>query len=59
MTEIPGEDRAVRGDGRVQDIENDTARENLEGGLARTVDPDISEFDDEAPDGIPANRDPE
>jgi hypothetical protein len=55
MTEIPDEFRAVRGDGQLQENEEDTGRESLEGDLARTVDPDISELDDEAPDG---NRDP-
>jgi hypothetical protein len=57
MTEIPDEYRAVRGDGQLQETEEDTGRESLEGELARTVDPDISELDDEAPDGNPVNRD--
>jgi hypothetical protein len=58
MTEIPDEYRAARGDGEPQEAAEDTGREFLEGTLARTVDPDISEFDDEAPDGNPVNRDP-
>jgi hypothetical protein len=45
----------VRGDGQLQENEEENGRESLEGDLARTVDPDISELDDEAPDG---NRDP-
>lgn len=57
MTEIPDEYRAVRGDGQLQETEEDTGRESLEGELAMTVDPDISEHDDEAPDGNPVNRD--
>lgn len=59
MTEIPDEDRAAHGDGRLQDFETDTGRDGLEGDLARTVEPDVSEFDDETPDGLPVNRDPE
>ena len=59
MTEIPGEGRVGGEDEEFQDFESDTGRESLEGDLARTVDPDISEFDDEARDGNPINRDPE
>lgn len=58
MTEIPDEYRAVSGDGQIQENEEDTGRESLEGDLAGTVDPDISELDDEASDGNPVNRDP-
>ncbi|WP_461165071.1 hypothetical protein [Arthrobacter sp. R4-81] len=42
MTEIPDEYRAVSGDGQIQENEEDTGRESLEGDLARNVDPDIS-----------------
>jgi 7,8-dihydro-6-hydroxymethylpterin-pyrophosphokinase len=59
MTEIPGEGRVGRGEEEFQKVENDTGRESLDGDLARKIDPDISEFDDEALDGTPINRDPE